>query len=152
MSADPRVRPDSEPGGDEIMAVALNDLEQLGALGQNWDGLGSDPPTECAREAARSLLQLVSDRFWPTAGPSIEPFTVGALPGSGVLLDWRADGTSLEVDIGPRGELGYLFVDQRSGDRRAEEADAVPQATILDRLAVVFGSRPRVRVGRNRRR
>ena len=121
-----------------VMATAIEDLEGLAALGPNWDGYGSAPPTDLARRRARSILDLVGERFGEAAGRRIEPDTVAAMPGSGVLLEWRADDAALEVDIGPGGEIGYLFVDRHDGERRTEEGDDASPATIMDHLATVL--------------
>lgn len=126
----------------ELMAAALAELDQLASLAPNWDSYGSDPPTEPARTIGRSILDLVAHKFGDVAGAATEPCTVAALPGSGVLLEWRGESASLEVDIGPGGEIGYLFVDRRGGARRAEEADAVSLATGISHLSAVLSPKP----------
>lgn len=123
---------------EDGMTRAYCDLDKLATLAPNWDSYGSDPPTERARELARTLLETIAKQHGWRASGRIEPFTVGALPGSGVLLEWRGDDASLEVDIGPDGEIGYLFVDRRGGERRVEEVNDVPISTVLVRLATIL--------------
>lgn len=133
---------DNGPSRVGLMATVFDELDQLAALSPNWDSLGSDAPTQPARRCARVILEQIVDRFGTSAGRLAEPSAVAAMPGSGVLLEWRGEHANLEVDIGPGGGIGYLFVDRRCGGRRAEEADAVSLATILSRLAVVLNPGP----------
>lgn len=80
---------------------ALQTLNNLIALQDNWDGYGSPRIQEGAREGAARLLRILAMREPPA--PHIAP-----VPGGGIQLEWSYNNRELEFEILPDGRLDFL--------------------------------------------
>ena len=70
-------------------------------------------------------MEIVGDRFGSRAGAAVRPYSVAPLADGGVQIEWRGPGGIVELEVGPAGELGYLFAkDQVSGSQGEETDDA----------------------------
>lgn len=123
------------------LTAAYADLFRLAELPPNWDGDGSRAPTSEALVAAQQLLNWTACQASLTQPTACLPFAIAPLSGSGVLLDWRCQAADLEVDIGPAGQLGYLFIDRTGPERRFEEDDDVSLDRIHALLLRAFSSK-----------
>lgn len=123
----------------EVLRPALDELDALAELPPNWDLDGSGPPTAAARRRARNLILTAAQMYWNQARDLVQPFTVGAVPGSGVMLEWRCDRTKLVVFIHSDARSRFLFVDTRGGSRHSDQCDPTTGEQVLERLATVFG-------------
>ena len=88
----------------DLMKFAIGKLNQLLGLKHGWDGLGAMPVLETAAGAAIRWLDLLAEEN--TISPQIFPLSNG-----GVQVEWLAGGESLEIEIGPQGDVGILGLD-----------------------------------------
>jgi hypothetical protein len=86
----------------------------LRSLPQNWDGEGSQPPTESAVSAAVALISAVALlAFAELPTPHLYP-----VPGGGAQIEWRAGERYLEIEIMP--DATAHFITALSGDPQLE--------------------------------
>lgn len=97
-------------------AQAHEQISRLVLLPTNWDSHGSQPVQEAAVDGAHYLLRQSCRRGLPL--PQILP-----APGGGLQLEWNLVRRALELEIGPEGKIGYLFVDD---DQRQEREGTIP--------------------------
>jgi hypothetical protein len=121
-----------------IREEALQRLNQLTTLQPNWDSENGLPPTACAITKATWLLGKIAEDFGLIAGAAIRPYAVAPLGDGGVQLEWRGPARDIEVEVGPTGELAYLFIEGHGAQRRFSEAAGVPDREVVDLIARVF--------------
>lgn len=117
------------PGGEQ--------LRRLATLEDDWDSYGGSPPTDEAIDAACSLLSLA----YAFHDERMRPYDVAPVPDGGVQVEWRGHAQHLEIEIGPRGQIGYLvknLVD--GGGREYEEGDEITVTRALQLVAEVLNS------------
>lgn len=83
------------------MDMALQNLQQLKTLPNNWDGNGSGVIDAAAIEAAQQLLAKAPLLDVPA------PHITG-IPGGGVGFHWRIEDRDLEIEVSTRGAAEYL--------------------------------------------
>lgn len=126
---------------DSILQSTLNRLSRLAKLSKDWDSYGGDPPTKRSVSTAYGLLFEVDERFGPAAGQRISPFAIVPLAYGGVQMEWRGPFAEVEIEIGPEGKFGYLFIDKRGPERVFHEKDSATRSEILDLIAQTLISR-----------
>jgi hypothetical protein len=114
--------------GPAILRPSLQRLDELSRLEDNWDTYGAFPPAPAALDATETIMRQVIEQFGVTASDCAAPYTVMPIADGGLQLEWRGPSATLELDIGPAGELSALLVEQVSGERRFAEHDALSQA------------------------
>jgi hypothetical protein len=132
-SPDPRtstVRLDSNQGSTPRLGAALNRIAQFADLKTDWDSYGGDPPSSVARAEAGRWVEIVADLFGARAGDTAIPYSVAPLADGGIQLEWRGRNGVVELEVGPEGELGYLFL----LDDQTEEGDDATWSDVLRRL------------------
>lgn len=123
-SADEEV---NEPA-DRLRAI-LARLTGLECFGPNWDSYGSQPPASSAITKARNLVWEVVGKDFAHFGVRAIPYTAAPLSGGGVQIEWQGPSGSVEVEIGPHCEFGYLMTRQRPEE--TEERDNVSEDEVL---------------------
>ncbi|HYN74183.1 MAG TPA: hypothetical protein VES60_16930 [Nakamurella sp.] len=88
----------------DLMNFAVGKLNQLLRLERGWDGLGATQVAETAAGSAIRWLDLLAEE--DTFSPQIFPLSNG-----GAQVEWLAGGESLEIEIGPQGDVGILGLD-----------------------------------------
>jgi hypothetical protein len=88
----------------DLMNFAVGKLNQLLRLERGWDALGATQVSETASVSAILWLDLLAED--DTFSPQIFPLSNG-----GVQVEWLAGGESLEIEIGPQGDVGILGLD-----------------------------------------
>jgi hypothetical protein len=77
---------------------------RLRSLRENWDGEGSQPPTESAVYAAIGLISAVATLgFAELPTPYLYPVS-----GGGAQIEWRAGERYLEIEIMPDATAHYI--------------------------------------------
>lgn len=117
---------------------ALKAFESLEALAEDWDSYGSEPPTPTAIASARDLLWKAVWEFSATARGYVVPVAIVPLSGGGVQMEWTKDEKNLEVEVGPRGEFGYLLVTGSGPSRQSREEDGVAEDHIMNLVQFVI--------------
>jgi len=120
------------------MQPAMEHVAELGRLPMDWDTYGADPPTSLSVEAAYRLLMNVNDRGVGTFGEAMRPFVVVPLPRGGLQVEWRNDAAEIEIEIGPDGHVGYLFIDKTGDERVFQEEDDISWDDALATIERVF--------------
>ncbi len=87
-----------------LMNFAVGKLNQLLQLERCWDALGAAQVAETAAGSAILWLDLLAEE--DTFSPQTFPLSNG-----GVQVEWLAGGESLEIEIGPQGDVGILGLD-----------------------------------------
>jgi hypothetical protein len=132
------------------MRSVLDRLTQLAALDPDWDSYGAAPPSAEAVATARQLVLAVAERLVDVVGEQARPFAVAPLADGCVQLTWRGPSDELEVEIGPRDDVGYLLVKDRGGAESTEVAEGVTASDVLDLVERVLLARDDGRAGRDR--
>lgn len=120
---------------ETLLKPALDRLSRLANLPVDWDSYGGDPPTKRSISTAYGLLFEVADGIGRAAGPASIPFAIVPLAYGGVQMEWRGPSAEVEVEIGPEGDFGYLFIDKRGPERTFCEKDGATRKEILDLIA-----------------
>lgn len=94
-------------------------LDQIAALGSNWDGQGAASVDPAMIRAVRSWGPTMPG--WAFASPpAVVPLSTGA-----VQLEWRCDGRLLELEFEAPDRIHYLRWDPPGG---IEDEDTIPVA------------------------
>ncbi len=93
------------------MATAIEQLEAMRNLAENWDGYGGAAPGSQVIVLAqafvglfKAILELESPEL---AGPFVSPTRIG-----GVLIEWEDRLFQHEVELNPDGSVGFLHFDK----------------------------------------
>lgn len=108
----------------DLPSVLVDRLRELSLLSDDWDGYGSLPITEPAKQVAVKLLSVM----WSYSG--IPSMRLDPVSGGGLQFAWEIGTRGLEVEILPNGSVEYLVAD---GDDMVEGALNEP-ATLLHLL------------------
>ena len=119
---------------------ALERLAALSRLEPDWDSYGALPIAPVALDTARSFVLTTVERFAEGNRDSAVPYTAMPIADGGVSLEWRGPRSSLELDIGPEGTLGYLLIEHTDGGRRFEEASDLTTEQAYDLIGRVVGA------------
>lgn len=88
-------------------ATALEQVDAIAALPEDWDSYGAARIAPTAVQAARALLNELASL--PRAR-ALLPFHVAPIPTGGIQLEWkRPDGSALELWIGGQAEIDAVF-------------------------------------------
>src|SRR5262245_13563003 len=85
---------------------ALTELSRIARLPENWDGYGSPPLSQKAREQAADLIDSLASNA-PPSSPHIAP-----VPGGGLQFEWDYLGRYMELEILPNGNLEFLLCNE----------------------------------------
>lgn len=127
----------SRPNPTVTMRPALDHLARLAELGPDWDSYGGVPPTAEAVATARRLVLAVANELVDVAGVEVRPHTVAPLADGCVQLTWRGRSDELEVEVGPRDDIGYLLVKRQGSEETFQEAEGVSSSEILELIGRV---------------
>jgi hypothetical protein len=125
---------------DATLAPTLQRIAGFAALEPDWDSYGGKPTAPEAIRATASVVQLVVSAFEPFVGEKATPFWVSPLPNGGVQIEWRSEKADLEIEVGPRGDLGYLFRAGHGSGATYEENDNASLEDVFLRLHAVVAS------------
>ena len=112
----------------------LRRIAAFAELEPDWDSYGGEPSSPIARAEATRWVEIVGDLFGPRAGAAVRPYSVAPLADGGVQIEWRGPGGIVELEVGPAGELGYLFVKDQVSGSPCEEADDASWSDVLRTL------------------
>jgi hypothetical protein len=101
---------------------ALAEFERIMNLPRDWDAYGSDPIA--LETIVRALLVLTEYMGPDTAPPWIVPLSDG-----GIQLEWRRDGSTLEVEV-PAGDgapATAYWMDEESGESWEGDLVEIPR-------------------------
>lgn len=124
------------------MATAIEQLEAMRDMPENWDSYGAAPPRSASIDAAIRFLRQCTERI---ALP--QPYVVPTRSG-GVLLEWEQGPHQLEIqfDDADRGSFVYL---NRETDENAHGTLVPTRSTTIPPLAVtaILAALPTAMVG-----
>lgn len=107
------------------LTVAMERLNQLSRLPDDWDGFGSRPPSERAIQTAGRVIGLVHRAFQLVSPEAAVPLAIVPVSGGGVQVEWRGISGDVEVEIEHDGAMSCLAVRGEPGRRRyLEEPEA----------------------------
>ena len=97
------------------MATALEQLESMKCLQENWDGYDAAVPQPDIVDLAKGIAGLIDATLRKsTTGPQslqVTPTRIG-----GILIEWEDTAAEHEIDVGPDASLGFLHRDKATGD------------------------------------
>ncbi len=105
-------RSTTAPRSVDLMPV-LDRLIYLAGVPPDWDGEGGEEPTRMAVATAAKLVIGTVQQLQERVGERALPYVLVPLSDGGIQVEWRTGALDLEVEVGPKGELGYLRVDHR---------------------------------------
>lgn len=107
-------------------------IDEFADLGPDWDSYGGEPSSPIARAEAKRWVEIVADLFGTRAGAAARPYSIAPLVDGGVQLEWHGPLGIVELEVGPAGELGYLFLtDDEPSNDRAQVADDASWSEVL---------------------
>lgn len=130
---------DGEPTLLPCFAKAVSLFREFLRLPPNWDTYDADPISRVAISTATGLLGRVQQLFSSDeVGDRLRPRAAVPLANGGVQLEWCGSKAEIEVEIGPRGELGYLLIEGNGQKRRFSEAADVGFSEVERAIARVL--------------
>ena len=114
--------------------------QRIADLAPDRDSYGGDPPTSVARTEAIRWAEIVADLFEPRVGSAARPYSVAPLADGGVQIEWRGTQGLVELEVGPDGALGYLFVPIEANGSQSDETDDASWSDVLRALLRAFVS------------
>ena len=128
----------SRPSAVATVRPALDRLAQLATLGLDWDSYGAAPPSAEAIATARRLVVAAAEQLVDVVGEGVRPYAVAPLADGCVQLTWRGPSDDLEVEVGPRENVGYLLVRKRGDEETFEEGEGVSASEVLNLVARIL--------------
>lgn len=110
---------------------AVQQLDAMKGLGEDWDSYGAAAPTAVALKRARRLIQD-AERTAGAKHAAASPYDVSPLPDGGVAIEWRGRGVTLQLGVGPRGQYGYLMIVDGPEGRRFTEDEDIPPSKVVE--------------------
>lgn len=138
VESDRSLETGTPPLGETVLMASFDRLNELARLARNWDSYGAEPVSQAAISKAGAFLAAVRRLLGARCGERIRPYSIAPVADGGVQLEWRSSGAKLEVEVGPEGDLGYLWMEGAEPHRTFEEADEVAQADVLSLVSRVL--------------
>ena len=117
---------------------ALDNLEKLSLLPNNWDSYGAECPSTLAVENARSFLFKLPSYFPYLSPHEINPFTIVPVCDGGIQIEWRNQYAEIELEVESDGKFSYLLIDKSQKERVFLEKHGVVPSDIIKLLEKVF--------------
>lgn len=93
------------------MAAALEQLEAMRGLGENWDGYGAAAPQPAVLDLAREFVGLLE--AWPKPESlAARSLHVSPTRTGGVLVEWEDQAAEHEVEFYPDSSIGFLHMNK----------------------------------------
>lgn len=135
---------------ERVLAEARTRLNELALLKRNWDSYGGLAPSKNALGVARGFVEHTIGKWAPVIGETARPYVIVPVAGGGVQIEWRTPVRDIEVELGPDGSFGYLWVVRDSSGQHFDEGDNVTLDKVVDLVGqalqgniVVFSPRTR---------
>ena len=100
------------------MAQAIEQLEAMRSVKENWDGYQAAAPCPIAIDLARDFVRLIEAVL---RGDRALTLHVGPTPPGGILIDWEDDDTEHEIEIDPDGSIEFLHMNKRTKEIRTRK-------------------------------
>jgi hypothetical protein len=92
---------------------AMNYLDSLASMRENWDGYNAAAPDRAILASAASFLRSYVRGFRPPA-PSISPTRAG-----GVLFEWENGPHEIEVQLVSQTAASWVYLNTETGEERS---------------------------------
>jgi hypothetical protein len=79
------------------------DLASIRALGDNWDGFGSEAPDHSVIEKANAFFRVLQDRDFTNP-----PMRVGLSPNGSIAFEWLEQDAFLRAELGDSEEVEWM--------------------------------------------
>ncbi len=124
------------PGG--WIQEALDELDDIAKLGQDWDSYGADPPSLLAIVIASNLLLIVDKEFSRLAYEQSRPQLVAPCAYGGIQIEWGTRPVEIAVHVDPSGTLGYLYTSWQGDTPEYKEVPSASWGEVLQLIANVM--------------
>ena len=98
-------------------AIAIESLDRMARLEDDWDGMGSEVPAPEIVARAIELIGEIRGNGWPA------PSRVTPCPAGSIILEWQTPDKYLDIDIESPGELEWM---SSVGDGQYTHGDGLP--------------------------
>jgi hypothetical protein len=132
---------DTLPGG--WIQEALDKLDDIAKLEQDWDSYGADPPSLLAIFIASNLLLIVDKEFSRLAYEQSYPQLVAPCADGGIQIEWGMRPVEIAVHIDPSGTLSYLYTSWQGDTPEYKEVSSASWSEVLQLIAKVMFTVPR---------
>jgi len=96
------------------MSTAIEQLEAMRHLQENWDGYGAAVPRSNLLELAKEFAGLI-EAVMKTSRAAPCLLHVSPTRSGGVLIEWEADDVEHEVELVPDGSISFLHLNKQTG-------------------------------------
>jgi hypothetical protein len=124
------------PGG--WIQEALDELDGIAKLGQDWDSYGADPPSILAIVIASNLLLIVNKEFSRLAYEQSCPQLVAPCADGGIQIEWGTRPVEIAVHVDSSGTLGYLYTSWQGDIPKYKEVPSASWGEILQLIVKVI--------------
>jgi hypothetical protein len=126
----------SGPVYASFLRSSLDRIEALKSLPENWNSYGASSISPTAISMAKALLCKLQNRFFSMTEDryleeEIIPQAISPIDDGGIQLDWYGTRFEIEIEIGPTGSLGYLFIEGSGANRTFDEGDNISVETAM---------------------
>ena len=116
------------------MATAIEQLEAMRRLPENWDGYGAAAPHSEVIDLAQAFVGLAEAAIRRKLAPNEGTLHVSPTRLGGVLIEWEDAHKEHEVELCPNGSIGFLHLAKQT--RQITTREFAPGAASLDARAV----------------
>lgn len=122
----------------EKFSPSVKRLHELGSLPLDWNSYGGAPASYQAIASGLRILQAVA--FLDLRRPSewALPFVIAPLPDGGIHMEWRKRADELTIEVHPDGSTGFLAIESRCGEEKADEVDQVQMSELVRHLSWIL--------------
>lgn len=126
---------------NDLMRGTLNRLANLTNLGTNWDGEGARPVSVFTLANAIGLFPDIVCEFYREVERAVCPYDVAPMTDGGIVLEWRGEGGTLELEVHQGRKFSYLLIEDGGDEKHFEESENISRREIIPLLSRIF--RPR---------
>jgi hypothetical protein len=126
------------------MATAIEQLEAMRRLAENWDGYGGAPPRLDVIDLAQAFVGLIEAAIRKGHTPNAKVLHVSPTRIGGALIEWEDELAEHEVECNPDGSVSFLHLNKKSQQVETRKfspgAPAVVSAGLLSELQLLLAA------------
>jgi hypothetical protein len=111
-------------------AHALSRIDVFANFPAGWDSYDARPITPAAVNASRAILHRLHEISLERGTTALAPYHAAPSPDGGIAIEWRRDGSSIELWIAPAGTLSAVRDDliDNAEEREFQSCDTAAAA------------------------
>ncbi len=115
-----------------LLVRALDRIDDLARLGNDWDSYGAAP---IGTDAVRTARVLAIELWRSGAFADLSQIDIIPIPTGGIQFEWALGGGEIEVEIDRTGELTWLIARDDGIDEESSGQPAASPRDVVDRIS-----------------